>query len=96
MFGKAAAIDGLVAGTVVPMGLSMRITARIIATDTTHVVAAESGALTVTRPIAEVMVREGISLPAASAIGQSPPVTRPIIKGAVTGLSNAATLAADG
>lgn len=92
-FGKAVDINGLIAGSVVPMGRSIRVTSRIIETGTARVVAAEAGALTVTRPILEVMGKDAPKEgqpPATEATAAS--ASAPPIKGMVTDVPDAATL----
>jgi TolB-like protein len=64
--GQMAGVDALVMGTITPLGDSIRVTLKVVATDTVRVVAAAAGSIAKTPAITELLSR-GIETPGAGA-----------------------------
>jgi len=79
--GKIAGVDAIVIGTVTPFGDSVRISAKVITTDTAMVIGAATGNIAKTKAIEELLAR-GIEV--ARAPGAAPLKPKPIKKAVKT------------
>jgi len=57
-FGKISGVDAIITGTVTPFGDSVRVSVKVITTDTAEVITAATGNIAKTKAIEELLVRE--------------------------------------
>lgn len=69
--GQVAGVDGIIAGSITPLGDSVHISIKVIATDTATIITAARAELARTKPIEELLARGVTSL------GESAPVVAP-------------------